>query len=40
MQPRPHERERVTQFIHLWRNKNGAWKITRVISFDHQALNR
>ena len=23
------------QFIHLWQFKNGAWKITRVISYDH-----
>jgi ketosteroid isomerase-like protein len=23
------------QFIHLWQYKNGAWKITRVISYDH-----
>jgi hypothetical protein len=23
------------KFIHLWQNKNGVWKITRVISFDH-----
>jgi hypothetical protein len=26
------------KFIHLWQNKDGVWKITRVISFDHQAL--
>ena len=26
------------KFIHLWQNKDGAWKITRVISFDHVAL--
>ena len=25
------------QFIHLWQYKDGAWKITRVISFDHHA---
>jgi hypothetical protein len=24
------------KFIHLWQNKNGVWKITRVISFDHR----
>jgi hypothetical protein len=28
----------TTKFIHLWQNKDGVWKITRVISFDHQAL--
>jgi ketosteroid isomerase-like protein len=25
------------QFIHLWQYKDGAWKITRVISYDHHA---
>lgn len=25
----------VGKFIHLWQNKDGAWKITRVISYDH-----
>jgi len=29
-----------SKFIHLWQNKDGAWKVTRVISFDHQALRR
>lgn len=24
------------KFIHLWQYKDGAWKITRVISYDHQ----
>ena len=28
------------KFIHLWQNTNGAWKITRVISFDHHSLPR
>src|SRR5204863_7226233 len=23
------------KFIHLWRYKDGAWKVTRVISYDH-----
>jgi hypothetical protein len=25
------------KFIHLWHYKDGAWKITRVISYDHHA---
>ena len=25
------------QFIHLWHYKDGAWKITRVISYDHHS---
>ncbi len=23
------------RFIHVWQNKDGAWKISRVISYDH-----
>jgi uncharacterized protein (TIGR02246 family) len=26
------------KFIHLWQYKDGAWKITRVISYDHHAM--
>ena len=26
------------KFVHLWQYKDGAWKITRVISYDHHAL--
>jgi ketosteroid isomerase-like protein len=26
------------KFIHLWQCKDGAWKITRVISYDHHAV--
>jgi ketosteroid isomerase-like protein len=26
------------KFVHLWRYKDGAWKITRVISYDHHAV--
>lgn len=26
------------KFVHLWQNKDGAWQITRVISFDHHAF--
>jgi Domain of unknown function (DUF4440) len=25
------------RFIHLWQYRDGAWKITRVISYDHHA---
>ena len=25
------------QFVHLWQYKDGAWKITRVISYDHHS---
>ncbi len=28
------------KFIHLWQNKDGVWKVTRVISFDHQSLSK
>lgn len=25
----------VARFVHLWQQKDGTWKITRVLSFDH-----
>jgi ketosteroid isomerase-like protein len=28
------------RFIHLWQNEDGAWKITRVISYDHVSLKK
>jgi Domain of unknown function (DUF4440) len=28
------------KFIHLWQYKDGAWKITRVISYDHHAVTK
>jgi len=28
------------KFVHLWQNKDGAWKITRVLSYDHHAVSR
>src|SRR5262245_3970699 len=28
------------KFVHLWQNKDGAWFITRVISYDHHVLPR
>jgi hypothetical protein len=26
------------QFVHLWQFKDGAWKITRVMSYDHHSV--
>ncbi len=26
------------KFIHIWQNKDGMWKLTRVISYDHERL--
>ena len=26
------------RFIHLWQYQDGAWKVTRVISYDHHAM--
>jgi hypothetical protein len=28
------------KFIHLWQYKDGAWKITRAISFDHHGVQK
>ena len=28
------------RFIHLWQNTDGAWRITRVISYDHHAVGK
>lgn len=30
----------IAKFVHLWHLKDGAWKISRVISFDHQSLDK
>jgi ketosteroid isomerase-like protein len=30
----------IGKFIHLWQNKDGAWKITRVISYDHMPASK
>ena len=27
----------VAKFVMIWRNKDGAWKLTRVISYDHES---
>jgi ketosteroid isomerase-like protein len=26
------------KFVHLWQYKDGAWKVTRVISYDHETV--
>ena len=28
------------KFIHIWQQKNGAWKLTRIISIDHHVLSK
>jgi len=28
----------IARFVHLWQNEGGTWRITRVISYDHQAI--
>ena len=28
------------QFVQIWHDENGVWKLTRVISFDHHALRK
>jgi ketosteroid isomerase-like protein len=28
------------QFVTLWQNKDGAWQVTRVISFDHHSATK
>ena len=30
----------VAKFIHVWRYKDGVWKITRVISYDHAPIKK
>lgn len=26
----------TAKFVHVWQKKNGEWKISRVISYDHR----
>ena len=28
------------KFTHIWRNKDGMWKLTRVISYDHEPVRK
>jgi ketosteroid isomerase-like protein len=30
----------IAKFVMLWQNKDGAWKITRIISYDHKSSAR
>lgn len=29
--------EGIGKFLHIWQNKAGVWKITRIVSYDHRA---
>lgn len=35
VQNQPEKLDATPKFIHLWRHKDGAWQITRVISYSH-----
>jgi hypothetical protein len=28
------------KFVTLWQNKDGVWKVTRVISYDHESVTK
>jgi ketosteroid isomerase-like protein len=28
------------KFVHVWQNKDGVWRVTRVISYDHASLEK
>ena len=30
----------TAKFTHLWKLENGEWKLSRVISYDHQAISK
>ena len=36
----PEEGVGEAKFITLWENKNGTWKISRAISFDHENVKK
>ncbi len=38
LHPQTHGPTGEARFIQLWQYKDGAWKLTRVISYDHHAL--
>jgi ketosteroid isomerase-like protein len=37
-QGHPEDRGGDAKFVTLWQNKDGAWKVTRVISFNHNSV--
>jgi hypothetical protein len=37
---RPEEGEGEAKFVHVWQYKDGEWKVTRVISYDHGSLTK
>jgi hypothetical protein len=34
----PEDRPGEAKFVTLWQNKNGSWKVTRAISYDHEPV--
>jgi hypothetical protein len=30
------ETSTIAKFVHLWRQENGLWRISRVLSFEHK----
>jgi hypothetical protein len=36
----PEDRGGEARFVTLWQNKDGAWKVTRAISFNHEPLTK
>ncbi len=36
----PEEGVGEAKFVTLWQNKNGAWKVTRVISYNHESAKK
>ena len=37
----PGQKEKLTtvaKFMNIWQKKNGEWKISRIISYDHKAV--
>jgi ketosteroid isomerase-like protein len=39
-QGHPEDRGGDAKFVTLWQNKDGAWKVTRVISYNHESVTK